>query len=103
MNAIKVFLICCLFGYFSCYSIPPTSNKNIEKNENILGILGQLTNRTIMSNVLSLLNLLNNVQANISSLPNHLSSILNTSVFNLASILTGSDPQSKLYFGILFL
>jgi hypothetical protein len=99
MKAILGFLICCsLFSFLSCY---PTSN---DKNANILGLLGQITNGTSVSNVFTLLNLLNNVhqlQGDMQALPNdltnaieHLSSVLNTTVSNLASILTGSNPKS---------
>ena len=95
---------------FSCYSIPI-----IEKNANILGLLGQLTNGTSISNVFTLLNLLNNVhqlQGDVSALPNdianainHLSGVLNTTVSNLAGILSGSNLQSKSFHGknIIFL
>ena len=110
----KLFLCLSLFtiSFFTCSAIP-TSNPVVEKNANILGLLGQLTNGTSVSNVFTLLNLLNNVhqlQGDVSAVPNdiadainHLSVVLNTTVSNIAGILTGSNIQSKLSFGKLFI
>jgi hypothetical protein len=82
MKVILVFLICfSFFNYFSCYSIAPTTDENIDQNQsvNILSLLGQLTNGTSSTNAI-----------------NHLSTLLNLTPSNLVTILNGViRPQPK--------